>query len=324
MSHIIYGKKCGLLVNIPIHGNLGDQAIAIAEHKVLNSIEKSYPLIECSGKVLEKYTDMIHRMYHNNTIFIHGGGYIGSLWEREEKIFEYMFIAFSGSKLVVFPQTMTFSDDEEGKKLQEKLIKLMDNHGNTTLCLREKVSYDMARNMFHNVNLLLVPDIVTYLRYDDIIEKREKVLLCLRNDKEKNISSVEKDEIDKVIKNCICDEIIQKVDTVLQRDLRAKNREKELIKKLREFASAKLIITDRLHGMVFSAIVGTPCIVLSNCNHKIYGVYEWIKENDYIIFINEISQLEEQINYLLDKKNCTYDNEEIRKQIRDGMIKAIS
>ncbi|MDA3776081.1 polysaccharide pyruvyl transferase family protein [Streptococcus thermophilus] len=31
----------------------------------------------------------------------------------------------------------------------------------------------------------------------------------------------------------------------------------------------EVVLTDKLHGMIFSYITGTPCIVLANDNHKI-------------------------------------------------------
>lgn len=47
------------------------------------------------------------------------------------------------------------------------------------------------------------------------------------------------------------------------------NRKRNLRKKLLEFSDSEAVITDRLHGMVFAAIMNTPCMVLTNCNYKI-------------------------------------------------------
>lgn len=48
--------------------------------------------------------------------------------------------------------------------------------------------------------------------------------------------------------------------------------------KLEEFAKYKMIITDRLHGMIFSILSNTPCLALDNSNHKVSGVYSIIKD----------------------------------------------
>ena len=57
-----------------------------------------------------------------------------------------------------------------------------------------------------------------------------------------------------------------------------------VIDKLQEFSTARLVITDRLHGMVFAAITGTACIAFRNYNYKIEGTYEWIEYLQYIQF----------------------------------------
>jgi pyruvyl transferase EpsI len=71
-------------------------------------------------------------------------------------------------------------------------------------------------------------------------------------------------------------------DTVVPYVISYDMREYELEKKLDEFRSAKLVITDRLHGMIFAAITGTPCVALNNISKKVEGVYQWIKYLDYI------------------------------------------
>lgn len=58
--------------------------------------------------------------------------------------------------------------------------------------------------------------------------------------------------------------------------------------KFKDFQKSKLVITDRLHGMVFCAISGTPCIAFSNYNHKVKGTYDWIKDLDYIKYVDNI------------------------------------
>ena len=59
-------------------------------------------------------------------------------------------------------------------------------------------------------------------------------------------------------------------------------RKREVLSILRKIASSKLVITDRLHAMIFCYITETPCIVFDNISRKVSGVYEWIKDCDYI------------------------------------------
>ena len=43
--------------------------------------------------------------------------------------------------------------------------------------------------------------------------------------------------------------------------------------------------------MVFAALTGTPCIVLDNCDHKVQGVYDWLKQNRYILYLDNAAAL---------------------------------
>ena len=63
-----------------------------------------------------------------------------------------------------------------------------------------------------------------------------------------------------------------------------------------EFASCKLVITDRLHGMIFSAITGTKCFALDNLSKKVSGGYEWVKDLGYITLCKDTDELMELLN----------------------------
>ena len=82
-------------------------------------------------------------------------------------------------------------------------------------------------------------------------------------------------------------------------------------KKIQEFSNAKLVITDRLHGMIYSAISSTPCIVLGNNHHKIKDSYEWISYLPYIKYANNIDEAVKLISELLELKDCKYDNTQL-------------
>ena len=45
--------------------------------------------------------------------------------------------------------------------------------------------------------------------------------------------------------------------------------------------------------MIFAAITNTPCIVLGSMSHKVRGCYEWIKDLDYIRFVDNVSDIAE-------------------------------
>ena len=85
-------------------------------------------------------------------------------------------------------------------------------------------------------------------------------------------------------------------------------REDVLNSKFNELQTSQIVITDRLHGMLFAAITETPCVVFSNFNHKISESYKWLKELKYISFCNSIDELEDSINKVSSVKEPKYDN----------------
>ena len=69
---------------------------------------------------------------------------------------------------------------------------------------------------------------------------------------------------------------------MIEQNISPRRREFFLNKKLDEFAKAEIVITDRLHGMIFATITGTPCIAFDNLSNKVSGVYEWIMDQSYV------------------------------------------
>lgn len=69
-----------------------------------------------------------------------------------------------------------------------------------------------------------------------------------------------------------------------------------------------MVITDRLHGMIFAAITGTPCIAFDNISKKVSGVYKWIESLEYIKVVNSFEEFVDAYNYIdnLDEKQLTY------------------
>ena len=62
------------------------------------------------------------------------------------------------------------------------------------------------------------------------------------------------------------------------------NRKDVVYGKLKEVSQYKLIITDRLHCIIFCALTATPCIALNSNNNKIKNfINTWLPNNKYIL-----------------------------------------
>ena len=288
--------KVVFLVNTPIHGNLGDHAIAKSETDFLNKLNIKY--IELTGMdldILDSYNSI--NLMNNRTILIQGGGNLGTLWPAEEKRIRKIIATNKKSKIIFFPNTIYYADNE--KEDLKKSIEIYNSHPNLIICAREKTSYDFMKKIYKNV--VLIPDMVILLKENNIEFNRNGCLVCLRNDKEKTMTSDTERELIDILRKIFFDNI-NITDTVIKRQISIELRNDELEKKLNEFRKAKIVITDRLHGMIFSAITGTPCIVFNSLSPKLKGCYEWIKSLEYIKFCNDLNEIPELVTNLVGKK----------------------
>ena len=122
-------------------------------------------------------------------------------------------------------------------------------------------------------------------------------MLCLRSDKESSLSSSDKKALQK-----LCEENSSYVlvsDTVTKTDTNISNREKILQNKWKTFGKMRLVVTDRLHGMIFSIITKTPCIVLGNNHHKVEETYKTFSKCDYLYYAKSTTSVNELIKQAL-------------------------
>ena len=165
---------------------------------------------------------------------------------------------------------------------------------------------------FPDNKVIQTPDIVTYLSKSDNETKREGLLFILRNDVERVTTDEQTEYVEKTAKKYFSK--IDYKDIARGAPILAKDREQKLDEMFSRCRHAQLIITDRLHGMIFAAITSTPCIALKSYNHKITSSKDNFKHLGYIRYIEDVKDVEEQIKYLLNTKFEPYDNEFAKKR----------
>lgn len=284
-------QKSFILLGTPLHGNLGDQAISIAEHRYLKENFHKMQIIEIPRYYMELYGKQFKKyIKKTDIILIQGGGFLGTLWMGEENFVRKVIQQYPCNLILIFPQTVFYTKDEAAERELKKSEEIYNKHSSLYICAREKYSFEFMKKHYKRCEIILVPDIVLYLSNRLKFEEktREGILFCFRKDKEKQID----DESINLLKNIIesTGEKITNIDTVVNYNVYMENREEEVRKLWEKFSETKLVVTDRLHGMIFSAITGTPCIVFRNSNYKVEGVYEWIKELGYINFVNDVEE----------------------------------
>lgn len=292
------GQKKYILFGTPKHGNIGDHAITLSIYQFFKDLGRS--LFEVSSfdrKYILNY--IVNHISTEDIIMINGGGFMGSQWIEEEWMIRDVFLHFPNHKIVIFPQTIYYKEDTNGIEEMNTSLEIYNAHKDLVVCTRELKSYQFACQNFVHAKNFYIPDMVLYFDNFHLFNDRKNVLFCLRSDAEKSVPNTVIESMRTLFKEK--NKHVDETDTVISKGISKKERESIFYNKLLEFSKYEIIVTDRLHGMIFAALTGTPCIVLSNYNYKVKGVYQWIKDIEYIRFIEDYNMLEDAIEELLSK-----------------------
>lgn len=312
-----------LLMGTPPYYNLGDIAIEYAER---NFIKVHFPQCELICFSEENLAETVKSEKENinkeDLIFLHGGGNIGNQYISIEKNRRYIIENFPENKIVIFPQTIYFTEDEIGKEELKISKEIYSKHKNLTIIAREKESYEIMKKEFTENKVELFPDIVMYLnKYEE--RKRKGVLAIFRKDVEKMISEYEEKRIIKVLSNMY--DNIEITDLAYSKRVSKEELNKKLFDIWDKYRQAELVVTDRLHGMIFAFITNTPCIALGNYNHKVESLYNtWFKDVETIQFVNnadEVNLAIERINKsnkLIDSKTFIKDFDRLLNIVKES------
>lgn len=292
------------LIGVPEHGNLGDQAIGYAEKEYLSKIlgDRSIFYITEYGFYnkylrLKKFFDK----NPNSEILWHGGGNVGDIYKFHETMRLFAIKHLPNVKFTIMPQTIDYT------KYSNKLSyakKIYNNHSKLTFFAREKESYKKARQFFPDCKVYLVPDIVVTYKPNIDNMKRQNVLICTRNDIEINPESKRKMKgiIEILDSSGIKYNITDTVDEE-RYSCKFEQQEKGLYKKWKQFASSEVVITDRLHGMIFSLITHTPCIALDNSTGKVSSFYHTWLEESKVLLIEKSGDIEKVLDFIKNSSN---------------------
>lgn len=285
------------------YGNLGDVAITYAQKLFLKEQLKNYEIIEVPSKETYAYIKYIKKIIKpNDIITLIGGGNMSNKYDGIEESRRMIVKEFKRNRIISFPQTIEFDDSTHGK-VSLKRTKKMYKHNNLILFAREKMSFEVMKRLFKGTEVYLAPDIVMYLKGKIIKEDtvRSGIGVCFRDDSEKSIE----DSLKSQILDVFNDEGKEYFDTYIgNENLVYDTRYNDLMNFIKKIASKELVITDRLHGMIFCYITNTPCLVIDNANHKIRSTYDtWLKDCKYIKLIDNKFSIQD----ISDMKNANTD-----------------
>ncbi|MCW3764654.1 polysaccharide pyruvyl transferase family protein [Weissella confusa] len=316
------------LFGTPLYMNYGDLAISLAEIQFMKEHFPSKEIITISEDVLYNQLATIKRIVNSTDIIaLQGGGNMNDLYPLQDKQRADIIKKFKDNRIVLFPQSASYDLTDHNSSFYDIRNNILTRE-NVYLFFRDKYSTQFMKDNLYNKKVFSVPDIVLSLRVKNRDISRQNIITTfLRHDDEKLTS----EKLNDLIKNERERYIIKSSDTVdqfwMEHAINKWNHEKLINKKLLEFQSSKLIITDRLHGMIFAIITGTPAIVFDNANHKIRNAYNsWLQHVPYIYYVDnkdKIKGIYAKIDKIMNQKPQTYKVPDFSDKYTE-LIKALS
>lgn len=282
---------------VPPYNNLGDQAINEAQRRffVKNFPEMVY--IEITEPQTDQAIEELLPLLRSNDIIAYtGGGNIGSLHTEHEVPRRKVFSTFVNNKTISFPQSVYFEDTEQGREELRKSQEAYDKNPNLSLIARDTQSLGYLKEYF-KANAVYTADMVLSLQPDRPDFDRDGVLVIMRGDNEKVTSEKLLEQLTDSLKDV--DNEVEQTDTTYPYkdyheseqgrtdspldDIRISERSWLVDLKLDQIKTSEVVVTDRLHGMIFCVITQTPCLVFDNSYGKASSFYyNWFEDLDYI------------------------------------------
>lgn len=299
------GQKKIFFFMTPSYGNLGDQAIEVATEKFLKDYFGEYLLIKIHLQDTYYFMPSVKRAIEDKDfVILQGGGNFGSLYSDIERKRRFIVEYINQNPIFSMPSSIVYEDTKHGHGELEKSRKIYRKNRKFTIISRDYKSFNLSQKYFKSNLNLLFPDMVFYLSDNAESETRNITVICMRTDKE--VSNI--DNRSEII-NRLAERFGNFVlfDTRVERDIQDEVKELEIESVLNLFKHAEIVITDRLHAMVFSAITHTPCVAFPSFDTKIKDTYKWIEDLDYINYVecNSIDQMCERVDKFLEVKDIS-------------------
>ena len=270
------------LVDFPSYANVGDSAIWLGAVKLLKNISGRDPLYVCSKTSYDK--SALAATGSTGPIFILGGGNFGDLYQPHQDLRFALMRDFPDRKIVQLPQSIHF-DSPDALAATAKAI---EAHGNFHLFVRDQSSADIAKQAF-SCPVELAPDCAFCIGpVKQSANKTGGHVFLRRIDKEiagteySPLEVLEMTQFDwateppipgSVTKTArlltIAGGMFSRASATRARlNAQAQWRMNRGIDML---SQGEAVVTDRLHGMIISVLLGQPVVAFDNSYKKVSG-----------------------------------------------------
>lgn len=281
-------RKKVIITLAGFYQNLGDMALTYAQKRFIETTLPDYDVL------LFPSTDTYARMKALKRVVGPGdiittiaGGNMDDVYPSLENARRYVVRSFPDNPIISFPQTIAFSDTSSGQRALRRSARTYRSHPRLVVFAREPRTLELMKSGLPGTRIGYSPDIVLSLTNEVAPQPRAGILVSVRADKEVLLSADDRARIIETIEPKTDDIMVRDTVDVALEDCQPDTFENTL----REFwgllSTRRVVVTDRLHAMIFCVVTHTPVVVLPNSNHKIKGTYEtWLKDYTHVRFLD--------------------------------------
>lgn len=238
----------------PAHRNLGD---ALQHFQIVHWLGHHYKDWSVETVFYFAPPEALKEIIRDDDVIaLQSSGGMGDTYMTMETVKRRVVQDFPSHRIIMFPQTVFYRDEQ----IRQTSADIYSRHANLTIMARDYRSYEILKWMLPDGDTLVMPDFVFSMAVDhDYLAALQrapdaKPLLILRKDKERNGPA------HKAVQWCVKD--AQRMDLVYPKTRRCREMEAPDFwgPALADMAKARYLVTDRMHGMIFAAVMHIPCV----------------------------------------------------------------
>ncbi len=296
LAQALRGARAVALVNFPNHGNPGDPAIWLGTRRLLNDLGVR---VVHSTAWWDLDVDLLRRRAGAVPVLLNGGGNFGDLYAGQQSAREAVLAGLRDRPVVQLPQSIHFADPAR----EQAMAQLLADHPDVVLMVREENAARIARDRL-GVTPLLSPDHALAsgpMRRTRTPDRSILWLARMPGDPEyvpyaeptgDDVTRVEwlhgvpEDQAAWDLRG----RLLLRVNAAAQQRWTSGRRSAALqsvaastfaplarrwvARGVDILSAAEVVVTDKLHGHIFCALLGIPHVVLDNSYGKVSGTLD--------------------------------------------------
>jgi exopolysaccharide biosynthesis predicted pyruvyltransferase EpsI len=297
LARCIAPGRSVVLLDVPHHANVGDNAILLGELAALRALGRNVLYVPATAS--SDGARLSHRI-GSRPILLHGGGNLGDLWPAHQRLRERILAQFPEHPIVQLPQSIAFAQADSVARAR----RAFERHRGFTLLVRDEQSRAFAEDQLGTCAILAPDGAFALGQLRPRSAPSRDVLVLARTDHEAHADrrlppGVATEDwttprvgprgrgLERIARELGCRPGRSKTTSAaLARAAMltwAGVSAEHVRRGIDLLSSARVVVTDRLHAHVLSLLLGIPHVVTDNVSGKIRSFYEtWTIDSELV------------------------------------------